>query len=167
MAFGTGHHPTTAMIAEYLLENDITEKHLFDLGCGSGILGILALKLGAGRVAMADNDPVAVDNAIENVARNNAFAAEVYTGSIEIIEGKDPDIIIANINRPVLLEQMGSYFNALKPGGQIVISGIIDDDFPLLLEEAEKKGFKLKHKDGKNQWILLVFEKPEKNQGRL
>jgi ribosomal protein L11 methyltransferase len=160
MAFGTGHHPTTAMIAEYLLKTDITGLFVFDMGCGSGILGILAYKRGAAKVEMADNDPDAVNNAIENINCNNSLPVKVFLGGIEVIAGKEPDIITANISRPVLLNQMGSYFAALKAGGRLVISGIIRDDTSMLHEKAKKEGFALTCTTHREEWVMCVFEKP-------
>jgi ribosomal protein L11 methyltransferase len=161
MAFGTGHHPTTAMIAGYLLNTDIRGTHLFDFGCGTGILGILAFKRGAVKVWMADNDPYAVKNSIENIALNNAGAIEVFLGGIETIGENRPGLITANINRPVLLENMDSFFNSLKSGGVLVMSGMITGDMPVVLGTAKKAGFNIKNKSIRQGWAMLVVSKPE------
>jgi ribosomal protein L11 methyltransferase len=161
MAFGTGHHPTTAMIAEYLLDSDLHGITLFDLGCGSGILGILALKRGAAKVEMADNDQEAVKNTIENIGRNNAQSATVHLGGAETLTGKEPDIITANINRPVLMGNMEIFFRELKPGGFLVLSGIIREDAQMIHDEASAKGFLFKSISFRNEWVMYVFNKPE------
>jgi ribosomal protein L11 methyltransferase len=161
MAFGTGHHPTTAMIAEYLLESDLQDTTLFDMGCGSGILGILACKRGAAKVEMADNDPDAVQNTLENIARNKVYNAEVHLGGAETITGNKPDIITANINRPVLMENMAIFSGLLKPGGLLVLSGIIRDDAQMILDKASAEGFSLKSISLRHEWVMCVFSKPE------
>lgn len=161
MAFGTGHHPTTAMIAEYLIENKPKGLYLFDMGCGSGILGILAWKTGAEKVEMADNDPDAVANAMENIIKNNASPVKVRLGGKELLENRNPEMITANIIKSVLMEHMSHYFNALLPGGILVISGIIEPDIDDILSEAAKPGFILLKKVHKHEWLMLAFKKPE------
>jgi ribosomal protein L11 methyltransferase len=161
MAFGTGHHPTTAMIAEYLLESDLQNISLFDMGCGSGILGILASKRGAAKVEMADNDPDAVQNTLENIAKNKVCNARVHLGGVETITCKEPDIITANINRPVLMENMAIFFRALKHGGLLVLSGIIREDAQMILDRASATGFSLKSISFRHEWVMCVFSKPE------
>ncbi len=161
MAFGTGHHPTTAMIAEYLLGSDLKDIKLFDMGCGSGILGILACKRGAANVEMADNDPDAVQNTIENIGRNNARNARVHLGGTETIAGKEPDMITANINRPVLLESMATFYRELKQGGLLILSGIIRDDAQMIIDKATTEGFLLQSTSSKLEWVMCVFSKPE------
>jgi ribosomal protein L11 methyltransferase len=159
MAFGTGHHATTEMIAGYLLSLDLEGTFVFDMGCGSGILGIIAALTGAARVEMADNDPVAVANALENASRNKADHIAVYTGGKETLNNKRPDIITANISKPVLMDQMASYSTSLAPGGILIISGIIDSDYKDLVTSAEKCGFLLMEKNRKQEWLMLVFKK--------
>lgn len=159
MAFGTGHHATTEMIAGYLLNHDLKGTFVFDMGCGSGILGIIAALTGAARVEMADNDPVAVANARENVSRNKADNIAVYAGGKETLENKKPDIITANISKPVLMDQMVSYSNSLGPGGILIISGIIVTDYQDLLTRAEENGFLLMEKTRKQEWLMMVLKK--------
>jgi ribosomal protein L11 methyltransferase len=161
MAFGTGHHPTTAMIAEYILELDLHDKSLFDIGCGSGILGLLAFKRGAAKVEMADNDPQAVKNTIENIRRNNAHSIIIHLGGSETLSGKAPDLITANINRPVLLENMAIFYRELKPGGTLVLSGIIKEDEQIILDKASANRFILKSISYRHEWVMCVFIKPE------
>lgn len=161
MAFGTGHHPTTAMIAEYLIENKPKGLYLFDMGCGSGILGILAWKTGADKVEMADNDPDAVANAMENIIKNNALPVKVWLGGKELLKNRNPGMITANIIKSVLMDHMSHYFKALLPGGILVVSGIIEPDLDDMLYEATNLGFILLKKVHKQEWLMLAFKKPE------
>lgn len=167
MAFGTGHHPTTAMIAEYLLVTDLRGISLIDMGCGSGILGILAFKRGAANVLMADTDPDAVKNTVENIAVNNAHQCNVQPGGEDILEGRQVDMITANISKPVLISQMGSYFRALKPGGRLIISGILMSETSTVADKALSEGFSLNHTIGKGEWTMCVLGKPETNQAGI
>jgi ribosomal protein L11 methyltransferase len=157
MAFGTGHHPTTAMIAGYLLNRSVEGLHIFDMGCGSGILGIIASKSGASRVEMADNDPNAISSARENVSKNRAGKTSVYLGGVEILRKKRPDMIIANISLSVLLEQMGDYAGALTEGGILVISGILDSDHDTIVKSAVSCGFAPANKQCSQDWLMLEF----------
>jgi ribosomal protein L11 methyltransferase len=160
MAFGTGHHPTTEMIAEYLLALDLNGSFVFDMGCGSGILGILACKSGASKVEMADIDPVAVASARENTLSNGLNDIKVYTGGMEVLGYKTPDLITANISKSVLLDQMAVYFHSLNPGGTLVTSGILAMDSGAVCAKAEELGFELKERVKRKEWIMLVFRKP-------
>jgi ribosomal protein L11 methyltransferase len=157
MAFGTGHHPTTAMIAEYLLNRSVEGLHIFDMGCGSGILGIIAAKSGASRVEMADTDPNAISSARENVSKNRAVKTRVYHGGIEILRKKRPDMIIANISLSVLLEQMEDYAGALTEGGILVISGILESDYGTIVQSAVSYGFAPAKKQYYQDWLMLEF----------
>jgi ribosomal protein L11 methyltransferase len=161
MAFGTGHHPTTEMIAGYLLATELKGTFLFDMGCGTGILGIIARKAGAGEVVMADNDPEAVTNARENVSLNRVDHVTVCQGGTEILRNMTPGIITANITRTVLISQMAVYFSSLKSGGTLVVSGIIEPDYNELLKSAREQGFGLKEVKRRREWLMLVFVKPE------
>ncbi len=161
MAFGTGHHPTTEMIAGYLLNRNLQGTSIFDMGCGSGILGIIAAKAGAEMVEMADTDPNAVASALENVSKNKAGNTRVYHGGIEVLRGKKPDIITANITRAVLLEHMKDYSKALARGGSLVISGIISSDCSTMIASGGSHGLKLVNKICREDWLMLEFCKPQ------
>ncbi len=161
MAFGTGHHPTTEMIAGYILTVELKGTFLFDMGCGTGILGIIARKAGADKVVMADNDPEAVANARENISLNRVDNIKICHGGSEILKNKTPGIITANITRTVLLNHMAVYFSSLKAGGTLVISGIIDPDYNEILKSAREQGFGLKEINRRREWLMLVFVKPE------
>jgi ribosomal protein L11 methyltransferase len=143
MAFGTGHHQTTAMMLEFLLESDVAGKKVLDMGCGTGILAIMASKLGAATVTAIDYDPVCFESTVENAALNHAENVTALCGSKEVIPDERFDIILANINRNILIDQMERYSRALAPGGALFLSGFYEvPDLSIILEEAAKHGFK-------------------------
>jgi ribosomal protein L11 methyltransferase len=158
MAFGTGHHQTTSMIMDWMLETDFVGKNVLDMGCGTGILAILASKMGAERITAIDYDPVCYDSTIENSALNHIDNIVPLCGSKEAIPNDQYDIILANINRNILLEQMGRYAEVLKPGGQIYFSGFYESpDLDIITAEANKLGFEyISHKKIKD-WVAAKF----------
>src|SRR5690606_2377713 len=117
MAFGTGHHQTTKLMMEYLVEIDVAGKKVLDMGCGTGILGILALKLGAESVLAIDNDPICCESAAENAQLNNVSPLSVCCGDSCNIRKKAYDMILANINRNILLDQLAGYAKGIRKGG--------------------------------------------------
>lgn len=119
MAFGTGHHQTTAMIMEYLLETDVADKYILDMGCGTAILAILASKLGAKSLVAIDNDPVCYESTIENAELNQIGNLTALCGSKEAIPNHKFEIILANINRNILLDQIEKYAEVLCSNGEI------------------------------------------------
>ncbi|RXF67374.1 50S ribosomal protein L11 methyltransferase [Arcticibacter tournemirensis] len=160
MAFGTGHHQTTAMMMEFMLEANIQGNTVLDMGCGTGILAILAKKLGATSVTAIDYDPVCYDSTIENAALNNVNEIEVLCGSKEIIPEKLFDVIFANINRNILLDQFDRYAGVLKKGGVLYISGFYEADCPVLLEHAREHSLEYIGKKQLNDWTSLkLFKK--------
>jgi ribosomal protein L11 methyltransferase len=161
MAFGTGHHATTHMIAEHLINTDLKGKYLFDMGCGSGILGIIAAMKGAQKTELADIDAVAVETAAENIQRNNVTSADVFRGSIELLRSREPDIITANINKLTLLEHIRSYYNSLSSKGSLIISGITKNDSGVMLKKYKEAGFTLEQINTKDEWVMLVLIKSE------
>jgi ribosomal protein L11 methyltransferase len=139
MAFGTGHHQTTSMMLELMLENDFAGKKVLDMGCGTGILAIMASKLGSGDITAIDYDPVCFDSTIENAQLNNIPNITALCGSKEVIPGEQYDTILANINRNILLGQISRYSEVLKPGGEIYFSGFYETpDLDIITEEARK-----------------------------
>ncbi|OCX54728.1 ribosomal protein L11 methyltransferase [Mucilaginibacter sp. PPCGB 2223] len=158
MAFGTGHHQTTSMMMEWMLETDYTGKEVLDMGCGTGILAILASKMGAERLVAIDYDPVCYESTIENCTLNQSDNITAICGSKEAIPGEQYDIILANINRNILLEQMDRYVEVLKPDGEIYFSGFYEEpDLEIITEAAGKLGLKyIAHKKMKD-WVAAKF----------
>jgi len=158
MAFGTGHHQTTSMIMDWMLETDFVGKNVLDMGCGTGILAILASKMRAERITAIDYDPVCYDSTIENSTLNHIDNIIPLCGSKETIPNDQYDIILANINRNILLEQMDRYVQVLKPGGQIYFSGFYESpDLDIITAEAGKLGLKyISHKKIKD-WVAAKF----------
>jgi ribosomal protein L11 methyltransferase len=160
MAFGTGHHQTTAMILAYLLETDVKDKTILDMGCGTGILAILASKLGAEKLTAIDYDQLCFDSTLENTALNTIENVEVLCGSKEAIPNQQYDIILANINRNILLDQMERYAEVLKPNGMIFFSGFYESpDLEVITEEARKYDLKYIQHKKKDLWVAAKFIK--------
>ncbi len=158
MAFGTGHHQTTAMIMEYLLETDLKDKNVLDMGCGTGILAILASKLGAKNLVAIDNDDVCFESTMENSQLNHIKNIKAICGSKEAIPDEQYDIILANINRNILIDQMESYAKVLKPDGLIFFSGFYEDpDLEIINEEARKYNLKYISHKKKDNWVAAKF----------
>ena len=160
MAFGTGHHQTTSMMLELILENDFANKKVLDMGCGTGILAIMASKLGAVAITAIDYDPVCYASTIENAQLNSIDNITALCGSKEAIPGEIFDIVLANINRNILIDQMERYSEVLKTDGEIYFSGFYETpDLDIIKEEASKYGLKyISHKKNKD-WVAAKFVK--------
>lgn len=160
MAFGTGHHQTTTMVMEYILTLDVTGKDLLDMGCGTGILAFLAAKKGAAKLTAIDYDPVCYDSTVENAALNGIENIEILCGGKEAIPTKSFDIILANINRNILLDQIPVYAKVLKSGGEIIFSGFYESpDLDMIKEACEMVNMRyLDHKKMDN-WVAARFLK--------
>lgn len=158
MAFGTGHHQTTAMMLQLMLENDFAGKTVLDMGCGTGILAIMAAKLGAAEITAIDYDAVCYESTIENAQLNHTDNITALCGSKEVIPSITFDIILANINRNILLDQMERYSEVLKPNGEIYFSGFYETpDLEIITDEARKYGLKyISHKKDKD-WVAAKF----------
>ncbi len=156
MAFGTGHHQTTSMMMEWALETDFTGKQVLDMGCGTGILAILASKMGAVRTFAIDYDPVCYDSTIENSALNSIDNIIPLCGSKEAIPDEQYDIILANINRNILLDQIDRYAQVLKPGGDLYLSGFYETpDLEIITAAAAQYGIRYNaHKKNKD-WVAV------------
>lgn len=159
MAFGTGHHATTAMMMELMLEANIADKHVLDMGCGSGILAILASKLGCISATAIDNDPNCVLNCIENIENNKIRNIEVLQGDALSLKGLKFEVILANINRNILLADIASYDIALSDGGQLLVSGFLTEDVELITQSFGKYGLKLSSMKQNQNWAALHFFK--------
>jgi ribosomal protein L11 methyltransferase len=157
MSFGTAHHETTAMMIEEMLHMNLRNKKVLDMGCGTGILSILANKSGAIEIDAIDNDSWAYNNALENVERNQSHAVKVRMGDVDTA-GENYDVLLANINRNVLLKHLHEYSKRIKKG-DLLMSGFYEDDLPMIRLEAEKNGFEFDHYITKNRWTAARFIK--------
>ncbi|MBD1398533.1 50S ribosomal protein L11 methyltransferase [Pontibacter sp. JH31] len=159
MSFGTGHHETTTLMIENQLTLDHQGKRVLDMGCGTGILAIMAGELGASEIVAVEIEDWTVENARENAELNNYASIDVRLGGAETIEGDQPyDIILANINRNVLLEDMPAYVAVLKPGGTLLLSGFYTEDLPALQERATELGLAYVSHRTKNNWVSAIFK---------
>lgn len=159
-SFGTGHHPTTALMAEKLLTSSITARYIMDLGCGTGVLAILASKLGAGKVEGVDIEKPAVENAVEN-ARNNSVDDIVFTlGDASALNGKTYDMILANINKNILKATMKQFAASLKENGDLLLSGFFVTDADELRQAAI--GFEFVELKNSGEWAMLHLRRKTK-----
>ncbi len=158
MSFGTGHHSTTSLMVEFMLSLPMKGKTVLDMGCGSGILAILASKFKAERIVAVDNDDWAVENCRENCIRNSTSNVEVHKGEAGLLNGLKFDIILANINRNVLLSDMPVYATALQPGGDILLSGFLTEDRQLIYDRAAEFGLKVHAESSHLNWMVMHFK---------
>ncbi|WKK59937.1 50S ribosomal protein L11 methyltransferase [Sphingobacterium sp. BN32] len=160
MSFGTGHHQTTSMMLSFILENDFNAKEVLDMGCGTGILAILASKRGAKQLLAVDYDPICVDSVIENIQLNDVDNIAAKLGSKEAIEGLTFDTIFANINRNILLDQLETYSTCLANGGELYLSGFYDgEDLEILKQKADSVGFQYVENKVLDNWCAAKFTK--------
>lgn len=157
MSFGTGHHETTHMMIQHILKNDFQNKSVLDMGCGTGVLAILAEMKGAKPIDAVDYDNWCYLNSLENVERNNCNYITVLEGDASVLPGRKYDIIIANINRNILLQDMKVYASCLNDNGMLFLSGFYKDDIPLIEEECETYLLKFQEKLERNNWVSLKF----------
>ena len=158
MSFGTGHHATTYLMLEW--QNEITHKgkRIMDAGSGTGILAIMAMKLGGDSVTAFDVDEWSVENGKENFEINGFPNLDMQTGDIRSVKTLEKyDLILANINKNVLLDEMEVYAHKLFPGGQLLLSGFYEADIPDIRQQAAKYGMVLKGEKIRNQWASLLF----------
>jgi len=157
MSFGTGHHETTHMMIQHLLEMDVTGQKTLDMGCGTAILAILAEMKGAQPIDAIDIDNWCYLNSIENAERNNCKHITVYEGEAALLAGKKYDLIIANINRNILLNDMQSYVDSLNPDGTLLLSGFYQEDIPFIDASCTEKGLTYVKKLERNNWVSLKY----------
>ncbi len=157
MSFGTAHHETTALMIEYLVEMQIKGLSVLDMGCGTGILAILAVMRGADKVTAIDNDEWAYRNSLENIERNKTTSVDVYLGDAALLKGKKFDFIIANINRNILLNDIKDYCNSLNSGGTLLMSGFYIPDLVAITDAAESLGLKYQGHKERNNWVAASF----------
>jgi len=159
MSFGTGHHETTHMMVQQLLDLDLTKKKVLDMGCGTGILAIFAEMKDAKPIDAIDIDNWCYLNSIENIERNNCSNISAFEGGAELLKNKNYDVIIANINRNILLNDMEAYLNSLNKNGVILFSGFYKEDIPIMDAEVTKYGLKLEKTIERNNWVSLKYVK--------
>lgn len=159
-AFGTGTHQTTRMILRRLLGMDLTGKSVLDCGCGTGILGIVALRLGANRVLGYDIDEWSSENAKHNAALNGVDNLDVLLGDASVLDGvkEEFDVVIANINRNILLNDMTAFRSHLKTGGRLILSGFYETDVPMLEQAALSNGLTIIDVVTDGEWACAMFE---------
>ena len=160
-SFGSGYHETTRMILTYLLEMDITDKAVLDMGCGTGVLGILACLRGAGSLVSIDIDEWSWRNAIENIEANDIEGAEVVLGDASQLTDYPTcfDIVLANINRNILLADLEAYVSTMTPDSYIIMSGFYLDDLAMIQSKAESLGLRYIDHRTDNDWTAVLFQK--------
>ena len=159
MTFGTGHHSTTSLMIEEMLRINFPGCAVLDMGCGSGILAILADKLGAKNIVAIDVEEWAYQNSLENCRRNQSQHIVVQKGDASLIQGMAFDVILANINRNVLLQDMPAFNVALRKNGQLLMSGFMVDDLKIMMEAGKKLGLHVHLYHEKSIWAMIHFEK--------
>lgn len=159
MAFGSGTHATTQLMVAQLLSDDLHDKRVLDCGCGTGILSIVASKAGAREVVAYDIDEWSVANTLHNASLNSVSNIEVLTGNRHVLSHVSGvfDHVVANINRNILLSDMGAMRDVMSVGGRLTISGFYESDTPSLLEEALRLGLTFQSKTTLGDWVSLSF----------
>ncbi len=160
MSFGTGHHQTTYLMVKSQLQMDHQDKLVMDAGCGTAILSVMASKRGAKKIEAFDVDEWSIENGRENAEKNNCGNIVIRQGTIRDFSWPAPfDIVLANINKNVLLDEIKVYSMNILQGGLLLLSGFYDRDIPDLVKEAGLYGFQLQHRNEKEQWASLLFKK--------
>jgi len=159
MSFGTGHHETTHMMIQHLLALDLENKKVLDMGCGTGILAIFSEMKGAQPTEAIDIDSWCYQNSIENVQRNGCKHITVLEGDSSLLKGEKYDVIIANINRNILLSDMKIYTDCLHQEGILLLSGFYKDDIAIIESEVVKHGLVFDKMIQRNRWVALKYNK--------
>tara|TARA_B100002052_G_scaffold109035_1_gene100506 strand:+ start:16094 stop:16927 length:834 start_codon:yes stop_codon:yes gene_type:complete len=159
MSFGTGHHETTLLMMNEMFSLDFKNKSVLDMGSGTGVLAILASKLGARKLIGIDNDHWSFNNAKENSKLNNISNVHFILGNVNSIKNSKFDIILANINRNVILNDIEIYVNAMNVSADIFLSGFLEEDISLVLNKSNELGLKLIVSKNKNKWQMLHLKK--------
>lgn len=159
MSFGTGHHQTTHMMVEHLLDTSCRGLDVCDMGCGTGVLAIVAAKLGAENILAADIDSWAYENALDNISANDCPRIRVELGGAEVLGDRTFDVFLANINRNILIRYMADYARAVRLGGYLILSGFYVPDNDAIVAEAAKYGFSPVKSLEKDRWSALKFTK--------
>ena len=159
MSFGTGHHETTYMMLQQLLPLSLEDTKVLDMGCGTGILAIMAALRGARDITAIDIDPWCVENATENVQQNNCFFITIKEGDVSLIVGEQYNLILANINRNILLSDIPAYTEALFPEGLLLVSGFYVEDLPAIKEKCQEEGLTYLNHIERNRWVSAKFQR--------
>lgn len=159
MSFGTGHHETTSLVMELMLNIEFKNKIVCDMGCGTGILAIMAEKLGALLIDAYDYDTQCVINTQSNIERNACSKIFVALGDASVLQNKAYDIFISNINRNIILNDLPDYSSCLKGGGTFICSGFYEYDLPSIIEQAGRFDLSIHTKIIRNNWCAAVFKK--------
>lgn len=159
MSFGTGHHQTTWLMCQYLLQLPLQGKRVLDMGCGTAVLAILAKMRGADFTQGIDIEEWAAENSKENAERNGYPEIDILHGGAELLGNEKFDVVIANINRNILTRDMDKYAAVLNSGGQILLSGFYESDIPVLEEVGAKFGLKPSRIETKDRWAALIWNK--------
>ncbi len=159
MSFGTGHHQTTYMMLQYLLDSDLENKTVLDMGCGTGILAVLAEKRGARHIDAVDVEPWCCENATENAQLNKCSKIQVYQRDSSVLKGKNYDIIIANINKNTLLQDIPIYATCLNVGGALLLSGFYKNDLSDISKTCKLVNLDFESNLEKQNWVALKYIK--------
>ena len=159
MSFGTGHHETTYLMLKFILDLDLQGKSVLDMGCGTAVLAILSAMKGAGTVDAIDIDQWSYVNSLENVKRNNQEQIRVLEGDVKAIPDKKYDLILANINRNILLADIPAYSDHLEEKGQLMLSGFYKADSELIGRKCLEAGLCLETQQEKNSWMAVIYQK--------
>ena len=158
MSFGTGHHETTYMMLQQLLPLSLEGTKVLDMGCGTGILAIMAALRGAHDITAIDIDPWCVENATENVQQNDCSFITIKEGDVSLIAGEQYNLILANINRNILLSDISAYTQALLPQGLLLVSGFYEEDLPAIKEKCQEVGLTYLSHIERNRWVSGKFQ---------
>ena len=159
MSFGTGHHETTYMMLQQLLPLSLEGAKVLDMGCGTGILAIMAALRGARDITAIDIDPWCVENATENVQQNDCSFITIKEGDVSLIVGEQYNLILANINRNILLSDIPAYTQALLPQGLLLVSGFYEEDLPAIKEKCQEVGLTYLSHIERNRWVSAKFQR--------
>lgn len=159
MSFGTGHHETTYMMLQQLLTLSLEGTKVLDMGCGTGILAIMAALRGAHDITAIDIDPWCVENATENVQQNNCSFITIKEGDVSLIAGEQYNLILANINRNILLSDIPAYTQALLAQGLLLVSGFYEEDLPAIKEKCQEVGLTYLSHIERNRWVSAKFQR--------